>query len=66
MLSRTTGARRGHWPAARALALVAATAAAQLGVPAPARGCDPCAIYTTTEAREDQTGFRIGLGQQFT
>ena len=66
MFSRTTGVRRGHWPAVRALALVAATAAAQLGVPAPARGCDPCAIYTTTEAREDQTGFRIGLGQQFT
>jgi hypothetical protein len=63
---RTICARGDRLAAARALALVAVTAAALLGVPAPVRGCDPCAIYTTTEAREDQTGFRIGLGQQFT
>lgn len=33
---------------------------------APAQGCDLCAIYTTTEEREDQTGLRIGLAEQFT
>lgn len=66
MFSRTTCASGDPWVAVRALALAAATAAALLGVPAPARGCDPCAIYTTTEARQDQTGFRLGVGQQFT
>lgn len=64
MFQRTIGARRQ--PAARARALVAVSAAALLGAVAPARGCDPCAIYTTTEAREDQTGLRLGLGQQYT
>lgn len=57
-------ARGGRRAVARALLLVALALA--LGPAAPARGCDLCAIYATTEAREDQTGFRIGLGQQFT
>ena len=65
MFSRTHCVRGGHRAGARALALVAATAL-WLGVVAPAHGCDLCAIYTTTEAREDQTGFRVGLGTQFT
>ncbi|MBX3026821.1 hypothetical protein KF840_18085 [bacterium] len=43
---------------------MAALAAA--GAVPPARACDLCAIYTTSEAREDQTGFRVGLGEQFT
>ncbi len=63
MHSRTSGARG---VAARLLALVAASAAALAGAAAPARGCDPCAIYLTSEAREDQVGFRVGLAQQFT
>lgn len=28
--------------------------------------CDVCAIYTATEMREGRTGFRIGIGEQFT
>ncbi|MEO8602606.1 MAG: hypothetical protein ABI629_08525 [bacterium] len=41
-----------------------ATATA-LGAVAPAHGCDLCAIYTTTEAREDQTGPYLGVAEQF-
>jgi hypothetical protein len=63
--SRTRSVRGGRRAVARALLLVAG-AAASLGGAAPAHGCDLCAIYTTTEAREDQTGFRVGLGTQFT
>lgn len=33
---------------------------------APAQGCDLCAIYTTTEEREDPTGLRVGLAEVFT
>jgi hypothetical protein len=33
---------------------------------APAVGCDVCAIYTATEVSEGRTGFRAGIGQQFT
>lgn len=58
-------ARGGRRATARALLLVAMGAAA-LGAVVPARACDLCAVYTTSEAREDQTGFRVGLGQQFT
>jgi hypothetical protein len=47
----------------RAVAGVLLLAATSL---APAQACDLCAIYTTTEARQDQTGFRVGLGEQFT
>ena len=28
--------------------------------------CDVCAVYTATEMRESRTGFRIGVGEQFT
>lgn len=31
----------------------------------PAAGCDVCAIYTATEVSEGRTGFRAGVGQQF-
>jgi hypothetical protein len=33
---------------------------------APSVGCDVCAIYTATEVSQGRTGFRAGLGQQFT
>lgn len=31
-----------------------------------ARACDVCAIYTATEERESQPGFRIAVAEQFT
>jgi hypothetical protein len=31
-----------------------------------ASACDVCAVYTATEMRESRTGFRIGVGEQFT
>lgn len=43
------------------MALVALLAAPRL-----ARACDLCAIYTTTEGREAQTGVRVGVGEQYT
>ncbi|MFN8644771.1 MAG: hypothetical protein U0802_25060 [Candidatus Binatia bacterium] len=55
----------GDGSAGRALSL-ALFALAAIGGVSPARGCDLCAVYTTSEAREDQTGFRVGLGAQFT
>jgi hypothetical protein len=33
---------------------------------APSVGCDVCAIYTATEVSQGRTGFRAGVGQQFT
>ena len=65
MQVRITYARGGGRVVARALGL-AVTAVAALGALAPAHGCDLCAIYTTTEMRQDQTGVRLGLAQQFT
>jgi len=32
----------------------------------PSVGCDVCAIYTATEVSEGRTGFRLGVGEQFT
>jgi hypothetical protein len=32
----------------------------------PATACDLCAIYTATQLRENHTGFRLGVGQQYT
>jgi hypothetical protein len=32
----------------------------------PARACDVCAIYIATEVSQGRTGFRAGLGQQYT
>jgi hypothetical protein len=43
----------------------AATIAALLA-PRLAAACDLCAVYTTTEAREDQVGVLLGLGEQYT
>ena len=63
MLSRWTCARG---LAARVLAPVAAWAAAVVCAAAPAHGCDPCAIYLTSEVREDQVGLRLGIAEQFT
>jgi hypothetical protein len=37
-----------------------------LACAAPAVGCDVCAIYMATEVSEGRTGFRAGVGQQFT
>ena len=42
------------------------TVAVSLVRAAPAVGCDVCAIYTATEVSQGRTGFRAGLGQQFT
>jgi len=39
---------------------------ALLAVPRLARACDLCAIYTTTQAREVEPGFRIGVAEQYT
>ena len=51
-----------RWPfVVRAVAFIALLAAPRL-----ARTCDLCAIYTTTEGREAQTGIRLGIGQQYT
>ena len=33
---------------------------------APTVGCDVCAIYTATQVSQGRTGFRAGVGQQFT
>jgi hypothetical protein len=62
--ARPESASSGRRIAARAWPLVAIAAA--LGAVPAAHGCDLCAVYTTSEAREDQTGLRVGLGQQFT
>lgn len=55
----SVGCRRGT--IVRAAALVAL-----LIEPRLARACDLCAIYTTTEGREAQTGPRLGIGEQYT
>lgn len=60
-----TCARGVRRVAARAFRWAAAVAAV-LGASAPAHGCDLCAIYTTTEMRQDQTGFRLGVAEQYT
>ena len=59
-MSSRTGSARGGGAVARAWLLVA-TAMLLLGVIAPAHGCDLCAIYTTSEAREEQVGLLLGL-----
>ncbi|MDX2170157.1 MAG: hypothetical protein SF182_24005 [Deltaproteobacteria bacterium] len=64
-MTRITCARGDRRVAARVLLFAAMTSAA-LGARAPAHGCDLCAIYTTTEMRQDQTGFRLGVAEQFT
>lgn len=46
---------------ARALTLVVLLAAPRLAV-----ACDLCAIYTTTEERQDHTGLLLGVGEQYT
>jgi hypothetical protein len=43
-----------------------AALAAVTAVHSRAQGCDLCAIYTTVELREEQTGLRVGLAEQFT
>ncbi len=65
MHTRITCARGVVRVAARA-ALFAVLLSAVLGALAPAHGCDLCAIYTTTEMRQDQTGPRVGVAEQFT
>lgn len=61
VFSRTARVRDGARAVVGVLLLVTMLVAIR-----PACACDLCAIYTTTEAREDQTGFRLGLGEQFT
>ena len=64
-VSPSTGADRGG-PSAGCVLAIALLALGLLGRLAPAAACDLCAVYTTSEAREDQTGLRVGLGEQFT
>jgi len=60
---RTRYARRrtGRGTIARA-----AIIAALLLAPRLAGACDLCAIYTTTEAREERTGLLLGVAEQYT
>lgn len=46
--------------------VAAALFMALLAAPRLALSCDLCAIYTTTEVREDRPGFRLGVGEQYT
>ena len=58
---RSTWVERG-WPSfVHAAALIALLASPRL-----ARACDLCAIYTSTEGREMQTGLRLGVAEQYT
>jgi hypothetical protein len=51
----------------RPAAIVGAVACvALLAAPRLAHACDLCAIYTTTEVREERTGLRLGVGEQYT
>ena len=56
--------------ASRALRAGFASALALFAVgtvsPGVARGCDICAIYTSVDLGQSRTGFRLGLGQQYT
>jgi hypothetical protein len=54
--------RRRH----ASLLVRAAALAALLAAPRLAVACDLCAIYTTTEVREDRTGPRLGVAEQYT
>jgi hypothetical protein len=58
---RRRSIRRGRDIIMRVAALVAL-----LATPRLARACDLCAIYTTTEEREEQPGFRLGVAEQYT
>ena len=60
------GARGARGVAMRAAAAVVLAGLASGLVTAPVRACDLCAIYATSEAREDRTGLRLGVAQQFT
>ena len=46
------------------IALIALVVALVAATPR-ARACDVCAIYTATEMHEARTGFRLGVGEQF-
>lgn len=45
---------------------IAIALAVTAGLRPAAQACDLCAIYTTSEEREDQTGPRVGIAEQFT
>jgi hypothetical protein len=53
--------RRRYAAIVRAAAFMALLAAPRL-----AQGCDLCAIYTTTELREDRVGLFLGVAEQYT
>jgi hypothetical protein len=61
--------RRECYPLAvmlgRKLVALLAIAAALVSGAAGAGACDVCAIYTATEMHEARTGFRLGVGEQF-
>jgi len=56
----TYARRKGGIVVATAIAFISA------GLPAIARACDLCAIYSATELRESRTGLRLGIAEQFT
>jgi len=55
------------WSASRRFVRSVFLLGAVLAWSAPARthACDVCAVYTATEQREVQTGFRLGVAEQF-
>ncbi len=58
---RRAGTRRGAGLVA-AITVVACAA----WIPAVARACDLCAIYSATELRQSRTGLQLGIAEQFT
>jgi len=57
--------RRAYARRKGAIVAAAVIAFASAGVPAVARACDLCAIYSATELRESRTGLRLGVAEQF-
>lgn len=49
----------------RPAAAVAIIVASALGLAAPARACDVCAVYTATEMRESRVGLLVGVAEQY-
>ena len=58
--------RRPRLSSRRGLTTTALTLALLGCLTAPSRGCDLCAIYTTTEGPKTHTGPEIAVGEQFT
>ena len=65
-MSDVARGRRPNAVGRRTLIAFATALAATAGLRPPAQACDLCAIYTTTEERQDQTGLQLGVAEQFT